>query len=114
MRLALLTTDGRDLLRDYSAAKPSFGTAPEALLQGLAQSPDVEVHVVSVLQRPVRSPEKLADNIFFHTLLVPKIGWLRTFYQGCIRAVRKKLKEIRPDIVHGQGTECDCAISAVF
>ena len=114
MRLALLTTDGRELLRDYSAAKPCFGTAPEALLQGFAQLPDVEVHVVSILQQPVRSPEKLADNIFFHTMLVPKIGWLRTGYQGCIRAVRKKLKEIRPDIVHGQGTERDCAISAVF
>ena len=39
---------------------------------------------------------------------------MRTGYQGCIRAVRKKLQEIRPDIVHGQGTERDCAISAVF
>ncbi len=39
---------------------------------------------------------------------------MRTGYQGCIRAVRKKLKEIRPDIVHGQGTERDCAISAVL
>ncbi len=28
--------------------------------------------------------------------------------------MRKKLTEIRPDIVHGQGTEKDCAISAVF
>ena len=114
MRIAILTTDGRDLLRDYSAATPSFGTAPEALLQGLAQLPDVEVHVVSLLRQPVRSPEKLADNIFFHTLLVPKIGWARTLYQGCIRAVRKKLREIQPDIVHGQGTERDCAITAVF
>ena len=76
--------------------------------------PEVEVHVVSCLQQPVHSPEKLADNIFFHCLHVPKIGWLRTGYQGCIRAVRNKLKEIRPDIVHGQGTERDCAISAVF
>ena len=114
MRIAILTTDGRDLLRDYNMARPSLGTAPEALLKGLAQLSDVEVHVVSILQQPVRSPEKLADNIFFHTLLVPKIGWLRTGYQGCIRAVRKKLKEIRPDIVHGQGTERDCAISAAF
>jgi glycosyltransferase involved in cell wall biosynthesis len=114
LRVALVTTDGRDLLRDYDAAMPSFGTAPEALLQGLAQLPDVEVHVVSLLRQPVRSPEKLAENIWFHSLVVPKIGWLRTGYQGCIRAVRKKLKEIRPDIVHGQGTERECAISAVF
>jgi glycosyltransferase involved in cell wall biosynthesis len=60
------------------------------------------------------SPTKLADNIWFHSLHVPKIGWLRTGYAGCILAVRKKLKEIQPDIVHGQGTERDCGISAVF
>jgi len=30
------------------------------------------------------------------------------------RAVRRKLKEIQPDLVHGQGTELDCAVSAVF
>ena len=62
----------------------------------------------------MRSPEKLAPNIFFHSLYVPKIGWMRTLYQGCVRAVRKKLREIRPDIVHGQGTEMDCAMEAVF
>jgi glycosyltransferase involved in cell wall biosynthesis len=114
MRVAFITTDGRDLLKNYASTVPDFGTAPQALLQGFAQLPEVEVHVVSLLQQPVRSPEKLADNIFFHSLLVPKIGWLRTGYQGCIRAVRKKLKEIQPDIVHGQGTERDCAISAAI
>ncbi len=35
-------------------------------------------------------------------------------YQGCILATRKKLREIRSDIVHGQGTERDCALSAVL
>lgn len=39
---------------------------------------------------------------------------MRTLYQGCIRATRKKLQEIQPDIVHGQGSEFDGAISAVF
>jgi glycosyltransferase involved in cell wall biosynthesis len=60
------------------------------------------------------SPEKLADNIWFHCLHVPKTGWLRTFYQGCIRATRKKLREIQPDLVHGQGTERDCSLCAVL
>jgi hypothetical protein len=60
------------------------------------------------------SAEKLADNLWYHPLHVPKIGWLRTGYQGCIRAVRKKLREIRPDIAHGSETERECAISAVF
>ena len=43
-----------------------------------------------------------------------KLGGCATGYQGCIRATRRKLREIQPDIVHGAGTERDCAISAVF
>jgi glycosyltransferase involved in cell wall biosynthesis len=114
MKLAILTTDNRQVFKDYHRPTPYFGTAPEALLQGLALMPEVEVHVVSCLRQKVQSPPRLADNIFYHSLYVPKIGWMRTAFQGCIWAVRKKLKDIRPAIVHGQGTEGDCAISAVF
>ncbi|MEO7299438.1 MAG: glycosyltransferase family 4 protein [Verrucomicrobiota bacterium] len=114
MRIAIVTTDGRELMRRYHEKVPAFGTAPEALLQGFAQIPEIEVHVISCVRRLVVTPGKLHPNIFFHTSVVPKIGWLRTAYQGCIRAVRKKLKAIQPNIVHGQGTERDCAISAVF
>ena len=114
LRVALITSDGRLIIGRQDSAMPSFGTAPDALLQGMAQLPEIEVHVLACVQQPIRSLEKLADNIWFHSLHVPKIGWLRTGYQGCIRAVRNKLKEIRPDIVHGQGTERECAISAVF
>jgi glycosyltransferase involved in cell wall biosynthesis len=114
MKIALLTTDNRQHYRDYEKPEPYFGTAPEALLQGFEQLPDLEVHVVSCTRRPMKSPDKLAPNIFFHSVVVPKIGWMRTLYQGCIRATRKKLQEIQPAIVHGQGTEGDCGICAVF
>lgn len=114
MRIALLTTDNREHFMNYSAVVPFFGTAPEALLQGFEFFPDVEVHVISCVRKTMKSPTKLAENIWYHPLLVPKIGWLSTGYQGCIRAVRSKLREIQPDIVHGQGTERDCAISAAF
>jgi len=114
MRIAFLTTDNRWHFKDYGNAIPYFGTAPEALLQGFKAEAKTEIHVISCTRQPVKSPEKLADNIWFHSLHVPKIGWMRTFYQGCIRATRKKLREIQPDIVHGQGTELDCAISAVL
>ena len=113
-KVALVTTDSREHFKDYANPNPYFGTAPAALLEGfklLAEK--VEVHIVSCLQKtPVSSPAKLAENIYYHALYVPNIGWLKTGYQGCIRAVRRKLREIRPDIVHGQGTERDCAISA--
>jgi glycosyltransferase involved in cell wall biosynthesis len=39
---------------------------------------------------------------------------MRTLYQGCIRAIRRWVRDYQPDIVHGQGTERDCAISAVY
>jgi glycosyltransferase involved in cell wall biosynthesis len=114
MKIALLTTDSREVLKDYDTPAPHFGTAPEALMQGFALLPEVEVHVVSCVRRPVNAPARLAPNIFFHSLHVPKIGWMRTGYQGCIRAVRNKLKAIQPEIAHGQGTELDCALNAVF
>jgi hypothetical protein len=33
---------------------------------------------------------------------------------GCIRATRRRLRTLQPDLVHGQGTERDCALSAIF
>ena len=115
MKIVVITSDWREGNREYNRETPEFGTAPEALFQGFAAlGSEVEVHVLSCLQRPVKSPAKLAENIFFHPLIVPKIGWLKTGYQGCIRAVRRKVRELRPDIVHGQGTERECGISSVF
>jgi glycosyltransferase involved in cell wall biosynthesis len=114
MRIAVVTTDNRDQMKSYDLPAPLFGPAPEALLQGLALLPEVEVHVIVCARAPMRCPEKVAPNMFFHCLIVPKIGWIRTLFQGCIRAVRKKLKDIQPEIVHGQGTEGHYGLSAVF
>ena len=114
MKIVILATDNREDNQDYALPEPSFHTALAALFQGFAQLPEVTVHVVACTQQPVKAPEKIAGNIYYHSLLVPKLGWLRTGYQGCIRAVRKKLREIQPDLVHGQGTERNCALSAVF
>jgi glycosyltransferase involved in cell wall biosynthesis len=114
LKIALVIPDNRDEFRRYADPLPHFGTAPSALLDGLATLPECEVHVVCCVQRPVAVPEKIGPNIFFHTEVVPKWGWLRGGYLGCIRSVRRQLKKIRPDIVHGQGTERYCALAAVF
>ncbi|MGD0745407.1 MAG: glycosyltransferase family 4 protein [Verrucomicrobiota bacterium] len=114
MKVVLLATDLRESFRAYTDTTPRLPGGTASLLDGFARLPEVELHVISCLQRPVQSPEKLADNIWFHGLLVPKLGWLRTGYLGCVRAVRRKLREIQPDIVQGDGTERDCGISAVF
>jgi glycosyltransferase involved in cell wall biosynthesis len=114
MRVAFITTDNRDHCRQYDLLRPFFGPAPEAILAGLTNIPNLELHIISCTQLRMSSPAKLADNTWFHSLYVPKIGWLRTGYIGCILAVLRKLQEIQPDIVHAQGTERDCAISAAL
>src|SRR2546429_3020739 len=114
MKIVILTTDNRDQFKEYQMPAPFFGPAPEALLQGFTNLPDAEIHIVSCLRQPVAAPEKIAPNIFYHSLHVSKLGWMRSAYLGCIRATRRKVQAIRPDIVHGQGTEANCSISAIF
>lgn len=115
MRVAFLTTDNREQQKRYDLEQPFFGPAPTAILDGLALLPDdLEVHVISCSKQVMNVPPKLAPNIHFHQPIVPYIGWGRTAFAGCAFAVRRLLKELKPDIVHGQGTERDCAISAVY
>jgi glycosyltransferase involved in cell wall biosynthesis len=115
MRIALITTDNREDRRDYRPARPWFGTAPQALLEGFASmSDEIEVHVVSCTRSHLESPIQLAPNITFHSVHVPGWTWMKTFYLSNILAVRKCLKTIQPDLVHGQGSERDCALAAVF
>ena len=113
MRIVQLTTDNREQQNDYGNPIPHFGTAPEALLEGFAMLPDVEVHVVSCVRREVQIPERIFGSVHYHPVLVPKHGWMTSLYSGCIRATSRLIRSIAPDIVHGQGTERDCAMSAV-
>ena len=115
MKIAFLTTDNREQRAEYDTHQPFFGPAPAAILAGLKLYPnDVEVHVISCSKRKMNTPEQLAPNVWFHQPIVPYLGWGRTAFSGCALAVRKLLREIKPDLVHGQGTERDCAISAVY
>lgn len=114
MRISLITTDNRENFRNYTLAEPYFGTAPQALINGLANLGDHEIHVISCSRIKTENPSKIASNIFFHQPIVGKWGWGKSLFLGCAQATRSLLKEIQPDIVHGQGTERDCAISAVL
>jgi glycosyltransferase involved in cell wall biosynthesis len=114
MRIVQITTDSREHFKDYDRPEPYFGTAPQGLLDGLMDFPEAEIHVISCSHVPTRSPEKLADNIWFHQSVVGKWGWGRTVFAGCVKATRNLIRDIKPDIVHGQGTERDCALSAVL
>ncbi|MFQ3670861.1 MAG: glycosyltransferase family 4 protein, partial [Verrucomicrobiia bacterium] len=106
--------DNREAFRDYENPVPWFGRAPEALFQGFAGMEGVEVHVLGCAKRAMQSPETLAPNVHYHSLVVPQVGWMRTGFAGCVGAIRRCLRAIQPDIVHGQGTERECAWSALW
>jgi glycosyltransferase involved in cell wall biosynthesis len=114
MKVAMLIPDNRDEFQQYDKPSPFFGPAPTALLEGLANRPEIELHVLSCAKRSMLAPEKLSENIWFHLLHVKQWGWLRSIYSGCVLAIRTKLQEIHPDLVHGQGTERYCALAAAF
>lgn len=114
MKIAVLTTDNRGPFGQLDRPAPWFGMAPEALLAGLAALPEMEIHVLSCIRRPVKSPAQLADNVWFHSLHVPRLGWIRTGYAGCLRAVRRRLQRLQPDLVHGHGSETEGALCAAF
>ena len=114
MKVAMLIPDNRDEFRRYDQRNPVFGPAPTALLEGMAQEPGLDVHILSCARKTLQAPEKLAENISFHLLHVEQWGWLRSAYSGCVLAIRRKLQDIKPDVVHGQGTERYCALAAAF
>ena len=115
LRVAILTTDNREDRRDYSPELPSFGTSPQSLLEGFAALPgEIEVHVLSCARRRLPTPVQLAPNIFFHSVYVPSWAWLKLGYLGNILSVRRQLRIVHPDLVHGHGTERDCALCAIF
>jgi len=115
LKIVVVVPDDRDEFRRYADPLPQFGPAPTALLGGFAQLPgECEVHVVCCVQKRIAAPEKIGPNIFYHAEVVPKLGWLRGAYIGCVRSVRRQLQKIQPDIVHGQGTERYCVLAAVF
>lgn len=114
LRVALVTTDARHWFRQFDSEVPNFGTAVQGLLQGFDGMDGVEIHVISASPSPLRSPAKLAENIWFHHLHVSKPGWGRSLFIGVALKTRRLIRELGIDIVHGQGTERDCSVAAVL
>lgn len=114
MRIAVITTDNRVPFKQFDLDTPHFGTAPEGLLEGFRLLDGIEVHVISCSPIPIKSPVRLGNNVWFHLAITGKWGAGKSLFIGCVRQVRKLLREIQPDIVHGQGTERDCSMDAVF
>jgi L-malate glycosyltransferase len=114
LRIVQIIPDDRDVQRKFDKPMPFFGPAPSALLEGFSLlDHDIEIHVVSCARKLMPAPEKLADNIHYHQILVPG-GHRRTLFSEAVRKLRRAIRMINPDVVHGQGTEDYPGICAAF
>lgn len=96
-------------------AVPRFGSAPSALFEGVEMLPEgeLEIHVISCVEKPVPAPERIGRNLYYHQAILPHWSYLRTLHSGPILAVNRILRKIRPDLVHAQGSERWAAWSAL-
>jgi glycosyltransferase involved in cell wall biosynthesis len=114
MKIAVIVTDDRDTKNQADKSLPYSGPASTALMEGFAAAgKSVEVHLVAGVSRVLSSPKKLAENIFYHQVVIPRT-YRRTFFWSAVWRIRKKIHEIDPDIVKGNGTEAFSALVAAF
>src|ERR1035438_10923773 len=83
------------------------------LLRGLRELGQAEVHIL-VTTREV-STVQVEEGPFgtVHRLSCPPVSGSPTFFLWRRHLILKELARIQPDIVHGQGTEAEYALTAV-
>ena len=114
LKIVQIIPDDRDVRRQYDLELPFFGPAPTALLEGfVCLGSEVETHVVACVRRELPVPQKLAGNIWYHQVLVPG-GYRRTVFVDAVHKVNAQIRQINPDVVHGQGTEEYPGLCAAF
>lgn len=86
---------------------PRFGSAPSALFEGIQMLPEgeVEIHVISCVERPAPAPSRIGRNLFYHQAVLPHWAYLRSLHAGPVLSVGRILRKLKPDIVHAQGSE---------
>jgi glycosyltransferase involved in cell wall biosynthesis len=114
LRVAMIIPDNRDERRQYDRPEPEFGPAPAALLQGLRELSEIELHVLATTRRPMAAPAQLGERVYYHLLPAGRFAGLSGLYLPAVRALRQRIQALQPDVVHGQGTERYCALGAVF
>jgi len=84
------------------------------LIKGLCRSQENIIHVITFNNAIERDDTvHLENNLIVHYLRAPRFSGISTFYAWRIYKIRKLLDKIKPDVVHGQGTEKEMALAAV-
>lgn len=73
---------------------------------------ELQLHVIVLRNNVPASQSFVVDGITYHVLKIPRMTRAPSLFWTDTRAIRSKVREIRPDIVHAWGTERGAALVA--
>lgn len=83
-----------------------------ALLKGLIDKPDIEMHV-SYVDRNIREVQKYSNGNVYHYAIPRKVHSLFKYDKSLESHYKQLITEINPDIIHIHGTENTNALAAI-
>ncbi len=96
-------------------SRPEIVATPVVnLVQGLCRWAEHQVHVITFKTGLARDQAvRPRENLTIHYLRAPRLSGVATLYLTRIVRLRRLLRRLAPDVVHGQGTEKEMGLAAV-
>ncbi len=107
MKVALIGNYPPHLIPGVKVKGPSHAATSwnTNLSRGLSKLDNIKVHFVSITNAIERDITIESDNQIFHLIKLPQRINLLTCFQLAKLKIHRKLREIKPDIVHARGPE---------
>lgn len=118
LKVAMLVVDGNDVAGDQwrllGHESPSVHPAIQNLLDGLAERKDLECRVLYGALNAAQPSFRSQGNVLYEAVPYRRLPLPGGGYWGRAFALMGRLHQIKPDLVHAQGTERESALAAVL
>jgi glycosyltransferase involved in cell wall biosynthesis len=114
----MLVVDGNDVAGDQwrllGHESPSVHPAIQNLLDGLAERQDLECRVLYGALNAVQPSFRSQGSVLYEAVPYRRLPLPGGGYLGRTWSLLKRLRQLKPDLVHAQGTERESALAAVL
>jgi len=118
IRVVMLVVDGNDVqgdqFLDLDHLSPAVHPAVQGLLDGLSSQENLECCVLYGKRNGLQEETRRVGSVVYTSVPYQRLPLPGLGYVARLLALRRKIKELKPDLVHGQGTERESALTAVL
>jgi len=120
MRVAMIVIDSNEVCddrwREKGIPSPHVHPAIASVIEGLKEQKEIELHVVFGNSRIAQIQSRESDGITYTAVPTLRVNFpgMGGGLVGRFFGIQKYLKELKPDLVHGQGTEREAGLVAAF